>query len=194
MKKANNRGLFKRSEILGFAIAIVVGVCLPAPLNRITDTFLNAALLSIAVLFCLTAVAVFFWVRNVYGKDMVGTIRSALIFSTLASLTAFSLLTTVPLNVDRSFSVWMLSTQTPGLGSSPAQISDLKSSLSEFFAEDSGEISRRVNEQLALGNIVLGEDGVNLSSRGEFLVQSLRGISRFYGLNRKYTFPQEHDD
>lgn len=191
MKNAKHNYLFRKSEILGFVITVSVGLSVPAILNRVSTTFLDAVLLSVIILFPLTVVVVFFWGKHHYSKDTARSLRSALIFSTVSSLATFSFLATIPLNIDRSFSVWMLSTQTPSPGSAPVELSELESSLSLFFDEESGELDRRVEEQLALGNIQLHQTGVTLTARGELLVASFREISRFYELNPKYTLRED---
>jgi hypothetical protein len=66
-------------------------------------------------------------------------------------------------------------------------IQELEVNASKFFSPSGGEIRRRINEQISLGNLIVVQDKVELTDRGKFTWKMNRLISDFFGLNKKYT-------
>lgn len=112
----------------------------------------------------------------------------AVLSALLVFFTMLFLLTFGPLNVDRSFSVWMLRNVAE-----QEQIAtpSLTKQASDFFNPSSGEIERRVNEQLNLGTITVDDGTVELTTRGEILVLVNEAMARFFGLNPNYALGGE---
>lgn len=174
--------------LLAICFGFMSGLFLAAITNRIIEffffcTFVGSVFAGIATLVILL----------IYGKDAIDENlkskkdKSKIIFlsCSLSILLTFSFLATVPLNVDRSFSVWLLNQM------SKSQVSvsrlDLEKKAQEFFNPQGGEISRRLDEQLRLGTVELNADYLLLTQRGEFQVRTHRFIQWFFGLNLKYT-------
>jgi hypothetical protein len=162
--------------------AVVLGTFVAAIANRFLDTFLASALVGSASagLICL---GMYRMVRVDYP---VAFERFASVL--LAIFVTFSFLATVPINVDRSFSVWLLAGLESNRDSS-ISASDAEFLASQYFSPGSGEISRRIEEQLNIGNIELREGNLSLSSQGEILVALFRATALFFDLNPRYTFP-----
>jgi hypothetical protein len=121
-----------------------------------------------------------------YRKDSKSMIEeNSILYSLISSLIIFSFLATVPLNLDRSFSVWMLNQNIESERS--LSIQELEVNASEFFSPSGGEIRRRIKEQISLGNLIVIQDKVELTDRGKFTWKMNRLISDFFGLNKKYT-------
>lgn len=117
------------------------------------------------------------------GKSMIE--EKSILYGLISSLIVFSFLATVPLNLDRSFSVWMLNQTMESERS--LSLPELEIEASQFFSPSGGEIRRRVNEQISLGNLVINNSQVELTERGRFTWRVNQLISDFFGLNKKYT-------
>lgn len=107
------------------------------------------------------------------------------LYSSLVSLIVFCFLSTVPLNVDRSFSVWMLNQTATSAEDYSTQ--NLENLASDFFAPSGAEIKRRINEQISIGNMKRRDGKILLTEKGEFTWRLFRLISDFFGLNKKYS-------
>ncbi len=123
------------------------------------------------------------------GKFLPTTIKYSnevtYLYSSLVSLIVFCFLSTVPLNLDRSFSVWMLNQTASSAEAYSTQ--DLENLASDFFAPSGLEIKRRINEQISIGNMERRDEKILLTDKGEFTWKLFRVISDFFGLNKKYT-------
>jgi hypothetical protein len=122
---------------------------------------------------------------NNTSKISVLSYFSSIMISTLFS---FSFLTTVPLNIDRSFSVWMLTNiddaQNRGISVDSEHLNTI---ISDFFSPGGGEINRRVQEQISLGNLKVENGEIVLTSRGENQVKLNRFFAKLFFTNEKYT-------
>jgi hypothetical protein len=98
---------------------------------------------------------------------------------------AFSFLSTIPLNVDRSFTVWTLNQMS--MEKTPISEIRLIEKSTMFFDVSNGEISRRIYEQVRLKNIEKVSGGVQLTRRGKLQVIFHRVIQEIFNLNSKYT-------
>ena len=107
----------------------------------------------------------------------------------VAILLTFSFLSTVPLTIDRSYSVWMLKNMnnyeeknlnlTKSIFYQDAQV---------FFNPSNGELLRRLNEQIQLGNIeVKPNETYVLTGKGKFISRINHWIGNIFGLNPKYS-------
>lgn len=103
----------------------------------------------------------------------------------IAVILTYAFLTTVPLNIDRSFSVWMLNSvqqQNKAL-----TVEELEALAHNFFHPSQGEIVRRLNEQSRLGNLYVDSEGkVQITLKGSRTSRFFREVSEFFDLNPKY--------
>ncbi len=160
-------------------------VVISAGLHRIVETFFYVAILSIPT----SALLAYFQFKLLskngkFGEPYLSKTLLAL-FLISNALLSFCFQSTVPLNVDRSFSVWMINqlyTETSG-----EKLSEVEEEASEFFSPQGGEILRRVNEQISLGNIKNDNSVISLTDRGKRVWYLNRIISIFFGLNDKYS-------
>lgn len=105
--------------------------------------------------------------------------------SSVLSVSVFLIL--VPLQVDRSFSVWMLnkiSQQNP----QKFYVDELKNEAARYFSPNNGEINRRINEQVQIGNLeITSAKEIKLSNRGSLFVRFHKVVARIFNLNKKYS-------
>lgn len=171
-----------RGRSLLLITSVVLGTLVAALANRFFDTFLISTIVGSGAggLICF---GLYQMVRVSYPL-----VFERFISSLLAFFVTFSFLATVPINVDRSFSVWLLagleSHRDPNFS-----VADAELFASEYFTPGSGEISRRIEEQIMIGNIELKEGNLSISSQGELLVNLFRATTLFFNLNPRYTFP-----
>jgi hypothetical protein len=98
-------------------------------------------------------------------------------------------LSTFPLNIDRSFSVWSLKHlyQAEMLGK-PLTPQALALDGQAFFSPKNGEIERRISEQLELKNIILTEKKeIKLTTRGKLVVWFDSTIGKIFNLHPEYS-------
>lgn len=175
----------KISNILIFLITpICVGLISARILHLFVPIFFYVCFLS--SIFTLTFSLLLARYASLLTKDSKNVAGNQSIFYSLTTaLIIFSFLATVPLNLDRSFSVWMLN-KTIESERAPS-IEELENKASQFFAPSGGEIKRRINEQILLGNLKVLQNQVELTDRGKITWRINRLISDFFGLNKKYT-------
>jgi hypothetical protein len=119
-------------------------------------------------------------------------LKNFLDFSTIAlssimvCLLSYSFNMTFPVNMDRSFSVYMLGTLYKF--DSPVPLSELDSIVSKYFHER-GLINKRIHEQLATGSIVINDDKVALTGRGRSIVETHMLIGRLFNLDMNNIAP-----
>jgi hypothetical protein len=78
----------------------------------------------------------------------------------ISVLLSFSFLSTIPLTIDRSYSVWILKYVSESSASNQNLSAKILTNESlKFFSESNGQLSRRIAEQERLGNIISGESG-----------------------------------
>jgi hypothetical protein len=118
---------------------------------------------------------------------VVKPIRSYLVV--ICGLLTFSFLATVPLTIDRSYSVWLLKHITE-VSASNQKIPEsvlIEDSVA-FFAPENEQLNRRIHEQKRLGNLVAIEPGlIQITPKGKLLAQLNSWIGSLFGLDPKYS-------
>jgi hypothetical protein len=99
-----------------------------------------------------------------------------------AALVAISLNVTAfvlgPVTVDRSVSVFMLSQLDAGR---PLTADELRQAFVARYLRDWDQVGRRLNEQIASGNVVQSSDGhYRLTAQGEQFMRTARMMSRVF--------------
>lgn len=165
----------------------VLGLTIAALLNRVIDFFFLCVFAGAFASGVLVFVLEF---RNrkrgliSESDSFLGKTISVLVVS-LTTVITFATLAILPLNVDRSFSVWALNEME--LIGKPQSRNDVILESAKFFSPNSGEISRRVDEQIRLRNIEIEDGMLQLSERGKLQVQIHRVIRKIFALEMNYT-------
>lgn len=176
--------------LLGIVISVVFGLMFSVVIAQTIPIFLYTVIFGTLFTFVIGAfIAKEFGNK---GKSKVETNSGGHVFLMALSsgLLVFSFLGTIPINLDRSFSVWILNSvdEATDIGQKSLDVVVLKKSTSRYFSPNSGEVSRRIDEQIGLGNLKMENKGsVSLTTKGEGLLQVLRFIARIFSLNPKYT-------
>jgi hypothetical protein len=176
------------SVLIKIFLAVLTTLLLSIFIHKVVHTFFYVCLISVP-LSVLISVIYSLLLNSQQKREIKEETRLLEIFSIIlvSSLTTFLFLTLIPLNVDRSFSVWMLNQISNETRSGLVISSDqLKTEMSTFMGYNSGELTRRIREQESLGNIKLEKDKIYLTSRGKFQVFFDRVISKLFSTNKKY--------
>lgn len=162
----------------------IVVILMSAGLHRLIPTYFYVSVLSAPI----AALIAYFQFKIFFRNDELGPnqVRKMILmlFMITSSLFSFSFHSTVPLNVDRSFSVWMIN--KIATDAEMQNFSTLEKKASQFFSPEKGEIKRRLNEQVELGNLEIVNNRVKLTSSGNRVWKSNRFFAWLFGLNKNY--------
>ena len=120
------------------------------------------------------------------------TKRDIILMFTLFCCLNMMFLTLVPVTVERSVSVFMLSYMEEN-----SDQTFTEESVSEVFVEkyvdDYGAFEKRFHEQVETGNIVQNPDGsYSITESGKFVVKVFRVVSDWFGTDQNLVYPNEN--
>lgn len=173
--------------------SLIFGLIVCAILNRIIEFFYFSALVGVLASLFFMVLSSSFVIRRLNLKKekqvfYASTVYHEALVIIVPTLISFAFLFTIPINIDRSFSVWTLSQIERNANmNQELKVTDLKKYMSTFFDENSIELNRRLLEQQKIGNIIVSGDKVRLTDRGRIQVVCNRFISRIFALNFKYS-------
>lgn len=178
------------SLLLRGFLAFILGLISAAILQRIIGFFFIVvwlATLISAIIFAVLSRRIFQDIREFQVRQVART-------SSLIAVAALQLffLATIPLTVDRSYSVWLLA-RTEISVNKEISLSKLSADTQAFFFGNDSELEKRIDEQVSLGNLNWNSDykSVSLSNRGKLQVGVNRWVAIFFGLNPKYSIGGE---
>jgi hypothetical protein len=95
----------------------------------------------------------------------------------------------VPLTIDRSYSVWLLKHASElSANGEPLTTTSLTNDSIEFFGPANGQLDRRINEQLRLGNLLeVEQDKLQISKKGFLIAKMNSFIGRVFDLQPQYS-------
>lgn len=187
MKEAQNNQHSWGKLFFAILAGVFSSIVCASALNRFFHFFFYCTFIS-SIVGCIVTLSILS-LRKVAENNSVTLkfiIDKILILSSCISLLiSFSFLTTIPLNVDRSFSVWMINYMNDNDGKKTA--TELQRDAYVFFAPEKGEIQRRIEEQIRLGNMEVNDGKIELTSSGKRLAKINKFIRQLFALNSKYT-------
>jgi hypothetical protein len=98
-------------------------------------------------------------------------------------------LTTIPLTIDRSYSVWLLKhvAESNAFGKKIDEVSLINDSV-QFFSPSNGQLIRRIDEQKRIGNFRIGDGGrIEITKKGKLIAIFDNLIRIIFGLEPKYS-------
>ena len=102
------------------------------------------------------------------------------------------LFTLIPVTVERSVSVFMLSYMEENSDQTFTQES-VGEVFTTKYVEDYGAFEKRFNEQVETGTIVENPDGsYSITERGKFIVKMFRTIAEWFDTDRRLVYPNEN--
>jgi hypothetical protein len=107
----------------------------------------------------------------------------------ISGLLTFSFLSTVPLTIDRSYSVWLLKHASElSVDNKLIPLTALTEDSIKFFAPENGQLDRRIQEQVRLGNLEKVEPGaVQITKKGKLIAKLNSFIGWIFSLQPKYS-------
>ena len=169
--------------IIVLCVSTFLGIILSSIVNSVIDFYFYAvwagSLFSLFCVFILNA----YKVKKLQLRSVTQAYQGAIAF-----LLTFSFLSSVPLTIDRSLSVWMLSNiNNTQIANMKITAPILQENSKAFFFGSDLEIQRRVAEQKRLGNVQVDTDGtIELSAKGKFQVLFNKLVGKLFFLNQRY--------
>ena len=120
------------------------------------------------------------------------TVRDIIMMFVIFCCVNMVFLTLVPVTVERSVSVFMLSYMDEN-----SDLSFTQESVGEVFTskyvEDYGAFEKRFDEQVVTGTIEQNPDGsYSITERGRFIVKMFRTIAEWFDTDRRLVYPNEN--
>lgn len=120
------------------------------------------------------------------------TVRDIILMFCIFCCVNMVFLTLVPVTVERSVSVFMLSYMDEN-----ADQTFTEESVGEVFTskyvEDYGAFEKRFDEQVVTGTIEKNPDGTySITGRGKFVVKMFRMIAEWFDTDRRLVYPNEN--
>lgn len=106
----------------------------------------------------------------------------------MSAVLNFSVFVLVPVNIDRSISVFLLSWMDEQQNNSATR-SELDQAFQDIYIERYRAIDRRIAEQLASGNIEVTPGGLQLTPRGRTTVAALRFFGDLFSTDQRFLHP-----
>ena len=120
------------------------------------------------------------------------TIRDIIMMFVIFCCVNMVFLTLIPVTVERSVSVFMLSYMEENKDQTFTQES-VGEVFTTKYVEDYGAFEKRFNEQVVTGTIVQNEDGTySITGKGEFVVKAFRTIADWFGTDERLVYPNEN--
>lgn len=184
-----NKSSFVRLSITT-GISFVLGLVVAAIFQRINGLFFYSVFIgSIATVLIAFVLMKIDKGRNSYDK----TVH---FFVPLTScLLVFSFLATIPLTIDRSYSVWILKTaRVAEQDSQKLMYDEMITKSVNFFSPKNGQLQRRLLEQSRIGNLEVKETGeVVLTNKGRVIARINALIGQLFGLDPTYSSTAKSD-
>jgi hypothetical protein len=172
------------SAVLNISISSLAGISSTAIFQRFNDLFFYSIFLGIFI----SSMSSLLLFRFTKGNFHVAKILRPYVL-VITVLLSFSFLSTLPLTIDRSYSVWLLKhvAEAEMTGHIVDQ-TNLSADSVNFFSITNGQLSRRIDEQKQIGNFEETTQGViKITHRGMILARLNNLIGIIFGLEPKYS-------
>ena len=175
--------------ILIFIVCSVLFVALfHTPLWAGMQVLMYRGLAFIIITGCLAAVIM--GVVRHFWKEI--TIRDIIMMFVIFCCVNTVLFTLVPVTVERSVSVFMLSYMDENSDKTFTQDS-VGDVFTAKYVNDYGAFEKRFNEQVVTGTIKQNPDGTfSITGRGRFIVKIFRTLAEWFDTDRRLVYPNEH--
>lgn len=170
--------------VLNIFASAVLGISIAAVFQRLNGMFFYNVFIGAIFSGLMSYVSFKVIFRNKPGKSEIRPYVTV-----ISVLVSFSFLSTIPLTVDRSYSVWLLkyAVETQQAGKT-IDLYELNVESTNFFSTANGQLDRRIKEQVRIGNFKLVDKNViEVSRKGLFLAKMNSLIGVLFGLEPKYS-------
>lgn len=120
------------------------------------------------------------------------TIRDIIMMFVIFCCVNMVFLTLIPVTVERSVSVFMLSYMDENSDQTFTEES-VGEVFTSKYVEDYGAFEKRFDEQVVTGTIEQNPDGTySITERGRFIVKAFRTIAEWFDTDRRLVYPNEN--
>lgn len=148
--------------------------------------FFYSALKCLALFLLLSSVALFIF-RKKFKLDIKRIFYSEIIFL----LASYSFIITLPVTVDRSFSIYMLGALYNSEEKGHALTINQLAGVTQSYFFDKHLIQKRMDEQLATGSLTIDkEDKIALTEKGKLIVLINKSIGSLFNLDKRNYDPE----
>ena len=182
--KRNNATWPMASITFNIFLSALLGISLSAVLQRFNHIFFYNVFIG-----SFFSGAVSFFLVKVTKRKYYIEIRTRPYIIVISVLLSFSFLSTVPLTIDRSYSVWLLKHIAEAqYAGTVIDRETLIGDSTDFFSAENGQLNRRIDEQVKIGNLeILDEDTIKASSKGLLLAEINNLVGIIFALEPKYS-------
>jgi len=173
-----------RFVLLVILFSVLIGALSTAILQRFQNLFFYNLFLGTFVSF-LSSYILF----RVSDKNFQIDHLNKVLVGLVSGLITFSFLATIPMTIDRSYSVWMLKSIYESEDRNRIlTYSEFETKSVSFFSPNNGQLNRRIEEQLKIGNIEVQRfNKLALTDRGRFITHLNSIIGQIFGLDPEYS-------
>lgn len=130
-------------------------------------------------------------IRHFWRKDLI-TVKDMILLFCGCCCVNMVLFTLIPVTVERSVSVFMLSYMEENDHQTYAQ-EDVEDIFVEKYVKDYGAFEKRFDEQLVSGNIVENDDGTySITEQGKQIVGMFRMVAKWFNTDQRLVYPNEN--
>lgn len=138
------------------------------------------------------AVTLCMWGLKYFGRMNFISARDIFLLFCVFCCVNFTLFTLIPVTVERSISVFMLSYMEENDNLQWTQ-GDVEDVFVSKYIEDYGAFEKRFHEQLETGSIVEEENGkYRITGRGKMIVRLFRIVANIFHTDQRLVYPNEN--
>ncbi len=194
-------------NVLFYAVVVIIDMVLLALFMRINifsgtviyyyRTLYSAALVVIITLVLLIVLAVVFKKKNVHFIELDPTMVAST--TVISGLVLAMFVTVAPMNIDRSYTVFTLADMYENSDTVYTK-QELQERFIEIYIKDYDSVSRRLSEQISIGNIEEVDGGYRITEKGKTLVEIFRFVDMLYPVEEKreiypeYSFDKDNSE
>lgn len=160
------------------------------PLLKSLDVFMYRGI--VFILISSTLSALLMWACKHFIREPELSIRDIIMLFMICCCVNTVLFTLIPVTVERSISVFMLSYMCENEKVRYTQ-EEIENIFIKKYVGDYGAFEKRFHEQLVTGNIGdYEDDSYGITKRGKLMVKAFRAVAELFGTDQRLLYPNEN--
>lgn len=160
------------------------------PLLKSLDVFMYRGI--VFILISSTLSALLMWACKHFIREPELSIRDIIMLFMICCCVNTVLFTLIPVTVERSISVFMLSYMCENEKVQYTQ-EEIENIFIKKYVGDYGAFEKRFHEQLVTGNIGdYEDDSYGITKRGKLMVKAFRAVAELFGTDQRLLYPNEN--
>lgn len=170
-------------------VTVVFVLLFHTPLLRGMEVMMYRGIVFIIITGILAGVIL--WVIKRVFKISYVTIKDVILLFCGVCCVNMVLFTLIPVTVERSVSVFMLSYMEENDGNYTTQ--DIEDIFVDKYVNEYGAFDKRFNEQIVSGNIEMNDDGTySITDNGRTVVKMFRTVAKWFNTDQRLVYPNEN--